>query len=203
MIRFPVPTSTTTTVEPKQLDLFADKVIQPSSLPPRPPQLVISQDVLIEWKSRIYNHQLQVREEGAPQQGMLFDLQPAHCDPAGINPFRLPPVAMSFYRLPDSDAGHPCIYFIIDAMSELLLYVGETGQSHRRWKGTHDCKDYIKQYIVLHRKYGLAVGINAAFWWDTPHSRKARQALELALIEKWKTPFNKENWQMWGQPFKS
>lgn len=160
-------------------------------------------ETLIEWKSRIFNYQQQVREKRAPQQGMLFDLKPAHCDPNEVDPFSLPPVAMSFYRLPASDAGHPCIYFIIDAMTELLLYVGETQQSNRRWKGTHDCKDYIAQYIALHRKYGLKVGVNAAFWWDTPANRKVRQVLELALIEKWKTPFNKENWELWSNPFKS
>ncbi|MBW4680613.1 MAG: hypothetical protein KME19_10910 [Microcoleus vaginatus WJT46-NPBG5] len=85
--KIPVPASTATPVEPKQLDLFADKTIQPSSLPPKPPQLVMGEEALIEWKSRIFNYQQQVREKGAPQQGILFDLKPTHCNPDEIDPF--------------------------------------------------------------------------------------------------------------------
>jgi hypothetical protein len=35
----------------------------------------------------------------------------------------------------------------------------------------------------------------------TPADRKARLDLELSLISRWKPPFNKENWERWGQPF--
>ncbi|MHC5748952.1 MAG: hypothetical protein ACYTXT_45400 [Nostoc sp.] len=43
--------------------------------------------------------------------------------------------------------------------------------------------------------------VNAAFWWDAPVDRRTRQELELNLILKWRSPFNKENWERWGQPF--
>ncbi|MEO0688447.1 MAG: GIY-YIG nuclease family protein, partial [Cyanobacteria bacterium J06649_11] len=43
--------------------------------------------------------------------------------------------------------------------------------------------------------------VNIAFWWDAPDSTRPRQKLELELIQKWRSPFNKENWKLWGQPF--
>ncbi|WP_228061762.1 hypothetical protein [[Phormidium] sp. LEGE 05292] len=30
---------------------------------------------------------------------------------------------------------------------------------------------------------------------------KPRQQLESVLIAKWKSPFNKQNWDVWGTPF--
>jgi hypothetical protein len=79
---------------------------------------------------------------------------------------------------------------------ELLLC-----QSDSRWKGTHDAKRYINKYIALHRQYGLSPAVNISFWYHAPVDRKARQQLELALILKWRSPFNKQCWQWWGQPF--
>ncbi|HEY9834046.1 MAG TPA: hypothetical protein V6D26_26070 [Stenomitos sp.] len=36
--------------------------------------------------------------------------------------------------------------------------------------------------------------VNIAFWWDTPSDHTARLDLELSLILRWRSPFNKENW---------
>ncbi len=95
-----------------------------------------------------------------------------------------------------------CIYFIIDNTLPLLLYVGETKQTAKqRWNGVHDAKDYVTNYIELHRKYKLEVRVCSAFWYDTPSDRKSRLKLESELINRWQSPFNKENWQRWGQPF--
>ncbi len=38
-------------------------------------------------------------------------------------------------------------------------------------------------------------------WWEAPIATKPRQQLESALIAKWKSPFNKQNWDVWGTPF--
>jgi hypothetical protein len=43
--------------------------------------------------------------------------------------------------------------------------------------------------------------VNIAFFWDAPPNRKYRQKLEQTLIKRWRTPFNKEMWNLWGQPF--
>jgi len=71
----------------------------------------------------------------------------------------------------------------------------------KRWKGEHGCKQYLDSYHSLHHHYGLQREVSIAFWWDTPTNRRSRQELELSLILKWRSPFNKENWERWGQPF--
>lgn len=93
---------------------------------------------------------------------------------------------MAFYRIPVDYAGQACLYFIIDSAANLILYVGETLRSNKRWKQKHDCKDYIDSYQSLHYKYQLKTAVNIGFWWDTPQRREARQELELSLILKWR-----------------
>jgi hypothetical protein len=164
-------------------------------------------DALMQWKSRIFNYQKQARKNQPPQQETLFelaglDIAPAHVDPNTIDPFGLILQPISFWRKPTFDKGQACLYFVIDtAHSPLLLYTGESCHSDHRWKGTHDAKRYIDKYIALHRQHQLSPAVSIAFWFDAPINRKARQQLERALILKWRSPFNKENWQMWGQPF--
>lgn len=161
----------------------------------------MSPDALLKWKAQILEYQRRVRETKPPQQTTLFDLAPTHCDPDSIDPLSLRLVPMSFYRMPADSPGDACLYFIIDSAVGLILYVGETKSSNQRWKGIHDCKDYIASYQDLHHRYGIQTAVNAAFWWDAPVDRRARQQLELKLILKWRSPFNKENWERWGQPF--
>jgi hypothetical protein len=185
-------------LEPNQLNLFSDLLPQPVT---RPEMLVMDETALVRWKSQIYDYQQRARESEPLQQTALFDLTPAHCDPDSIDPFSLRLHPSEFYRLPDNDS-EACLYFIIDNTLPILLYVGETKRTpSQRWKGVHDAKDYISNYISLHRKYKLDVAVVAAFWWDVPANTKSRQQLELALIQKWRSPFNKENWDRWGQPF--
>jgi hypothetical protein len=56
------------------------------------------------------------------------------------------------------------------------------------------------QYIEMHRRYDLDVNVVSAFWQLVP-SKKILQQWERELILKWRSPFNKECWQWWGQPF--
>ncbi|MEG3959501.1 hypothetical protein [Microcoleus sp. herbarium2] len=60
---------------------------------------------------------------------------------------------------------------------------------------------YIAKYIELHRRYFLDVSVAIAFWYGAPAKRKQRLQLESELIYKWRSPFNKECWQWWGQRF--
>ena len=167
----------------------------------------MDKDALIAWKARIFDYQKQVRSSQPTKQETLFDLAglgiaPKHVEPDSINPFCLIPQPMSFWRKPAFDKGQACLYFVIDSTNQpLLLYTGESCQSAQRWKGTHDAKRYIDKYIALHRQHGLSLAVNIYFWYDAPVDTKARQQLELAMILKWRSPFNKEYWQMWGQPF--
>ena len=165
------------------------------------PKKVMSEDYLLKWKSRIFKHQQQTLQTEPPQQTSLFDVPTNHCASDAINPFELKLHSSEFYRLKEM-GDRVCIYFIIDNTLPLLLYVGETKQTPKqRWIGTHDCRDYISNYIELHRKYKLDVQVCSAFWYDTPEDRKARLKLERELILRWQSPFNKENWSRWGQPF--
>ena len=161
----------------------------------------MSLEGLLRWKSQICKYQQQVRESPPPQQTALFDIAPRHCDPDKIDPLTLRLVSMSFYRMPVDSPGDACLYFVVDSAIGLILYIGETCRSNRRWKGIHDCKGYIDSYQSLHYQYGLKTAVSIAFWWDAPVERKPRQELEQVLIQKWKSPFNKENWERWGQPF--
>ena len=156
---------------------------------------------LTHWKSQIFAYQQRARENQGPQQTALFDVTPAYCDLDAIDLFTLTQQSMAFWRFPAQKFGSACLYFVIDATMPLLLYVGETCQSNLRWKGVHDCKRYIERYQELHYKYGLTAAVNIAFWWDAPVEARPRQRLELALIEKWRAPFNKQNWTIWARPF--
>lgn len=167
----------------------------------RPETLVMDAPALVRWKSQIYNYQQGVRESDPAQQIALFEVVPTHYEPDKIDPFSLTLQSMAFWRFPADSLGDACIYFVIDSAAGLLLYVGETCRSNKRWKGSHDCKRYIEKYQELHYKYGLQTAVNIAFWWDASVDTRPRQQLELALIQKWRPPFNKENWERWGQPF--
>ncbi|MEH2082727.1 MAG: hypothetical protein V7K89_22920 [Nostoc sp.] len=61
-------------------------------------------------------------------------------------------------------------------------------------------KTISASYQDLHYRYGLQTAVNAAFG-GMLGLRKPWQELELNLILKWRSPFNKENWERWGQPF--
>lgn len=158
-------------------------------------------DALVRWKAQIFDYQQRVRTSQPHQQTSLFDLTPAHTDPDQIDPFSLKLNTMQFWRMPADSPGYPCIYFVIDNTLPILLYVGESCQSNQRWKGVHDCKRYVEKYHDLHYRYRLERAVAIAFWFDTPADHKARLDLELSLILRWKSPFNKENWERWGQPF--
>jgi hypothetical protein len=108
---------------------------------------------------------------------------------------------MQFWRMPADSPGYPCFYFVIDNILPIVLYVGESYKSNQRWKGVHDCKRYVEKYHDLHCKHGLERAVSIGFWFDTPADRTARLNLELSLILRWRSPFNKECWKWWGQPF--
>lgn len=164
--------------------------------------LDISPESLQAWKQRIFEFQQQVRDQPPPTQVSLFDLEPSPSSQADtLNPFALPRQNTEFWRWQASDAGTSALYFVIDEEVPLLLYVGETVKSNQRWKGEHDCKRYLDNYRMIHYTHQIPTQLNIAFWPHAPQATRPRQKLELALILKWRSPFNKENWTMWGTPF--
>lgn len=163
--------------------------------------LRMSSESLQQWKVQIQKHQSQVRFSQPSAQAMLFDLNSNRIDPETIDPFSLTLQSFSFFRLPTKGKGSACLYFVLDTAAELLLYVGETLYSHKRWQGQHDCKRYLENYQDLHYKHRMKTAICMAFWWGAPLQTRTRQQLESALITKWKPPFNWQNWSAWGAPF--
>lgn len=157
---------------------------------------------LQKWKTEVADYQQQVRLTEVEQQGALFDWAEASIDPAVIDPFYLQLHNFLFFEWPASQhPSRPCIYFVIDTTIPLILYIGETCKANQRWKGVHDCKRYVSNYQSLHYQHGISTAINTAFYWDTPAQTRPRQKLELGLILRWRSPFNKENWDFWGTPF--
>lgn len=156
---------------------------------------------LQRWKAQIFKRQQVLRLSKPIEQGTLFYLASPTTDLETIDPLALTIHSLSFYRLPADGSGDACIYFVLDTFAQVVLYIGETCRSNKRWKGQHDCKMYIDNYQSLHYQYGLKTAINMAFWWDAPASKQPRQQMESKLIAKWKSPFNKENWALWGTPF--
>jgi hypothetical protein len=181
----------------KQLKLFEAR----SAYRVEQPKQNMSQAALIKWKRQIFLDQQRALATKPIEQTSLFAPPKSHCDHESINPFQLKLHSSTFYRSPQQ-GERICIYFIIDHAVPLLLYVGETMQTAKqRWNGAHDCRDYIANYIDLHRQYDLEVKVCSAFWYDTPENRTARLKLERELILRWRSPFNKENWHRYGQPF--
>jgi hypothetical protein len=163
--------------------------------------LEMSLDSLRAWKQRMFQYQQHIIQNKAPAQGSLFSLCTEEMNVERIDPFRLKAQNIEFWRSPADEPGLAALYFVIDHELPLLLYVGETCQANQRWKGVHDCKRYVRNYIAAHRIHHLAVSVSIGFWPHAPEQTRARQRMELELIRKWRSPFNKENWKHWGTPF--
>lgn len=187
--------------QPKQLSLFEASATYQLKKKALQPDLVMSKNFLNKWKKSIYDYQQNKRNNDLQQTDLIAE-NSSISEIELFDPFAIETHTDQFYDLPDYNLSESCLYFILDTHHSLLLYVGETKRSpHQRWIN-HDCKSYIQNYIELHRQYDLPVLVRSAFWWSVPESRKLRQKLEKELILKWRSPFNKESWQWWGQPFK-
>ncbi|MEL7067659.1 MAG: GIY-YIG nuclease family protein [Cyanobacteria bacterium J06581_3] len=166
---------------------------------------------LKDWKQRVID--FQSRLGLMEQQVSLFDSDISPMSSAAIahsiEPFSLRQQNTEFWRWRFEDVGTAAMYFVIDyatvtaegGSQPLLLYIGETIKSNQRWKGEHDCKRYLLNYRQSHYDNGLKSELGIAFWPEAPAHRRARQQIESALISRWRSPFNKENWQFWNTPF--
>ncbi|MGA7935807.1 MAG: GIY-YIG nuclease family protein, partial [Kovacikia sp.] len=172
----------------EQKSLFSAAELQGCYAPDRQTELVMSRETLQAWKQRIFQFQQQVEVSQLAQQGTLFDLVPTVGEMADrIDPFTLPQQNTEFWRWKASDEGVSALYFVVDYELPILLYVGETVKSNQRWKGEHDCKRYILNYVSAHRPYHLPVTVNIGFWSQAPTKTRDRQQLESALIYKWRS----------------
>lgn len=190
----------------KQLNLFDTNA---SSLKSRLPSLVMDREALIKWKQRVFKYQETIKDSQSQQQ-TLFEMPKSSWHTVDdIKPFELPIHNCLFWRMPEpkyqfaDESSKGYLYFIIDNTLPILLYCGETKlTANQRWSGVHDCKDYIRNYIQLHRIHNLDVAVVSAFWEHIPPEKKILLKWERELIIKYRSPFNKESWKYWGQPFK-
>ena len=156
----------------------------------------MSRDQLVQWKQRIFNYQKEIPYQIPTQQNSLFGSDSIRTADK-INPFVLELHNWQFYRMLWTSTQSCCLYFVMDLELPILLYIGETKQSaHKRWGRSginHNCDNYIKSYIQLHRDYELAVKVATSFYYDVPLETRQRQKIESELIYKWSSPFNREN----------
>ena len=187
----------------EQRSLFSVREVASVPYGQRVAPLEMSHTALNAWKQRVFQFQQTVQQElNAAQQGSLFGDVPSAAEVAiAIDPFALPRQNVEFWRWSVEDAGVSAYYFVIDYDLPILLYVGETVKSNQRWKGEHDCKRYIENYISAHRQAGATTTVGIAFHHWAPSATRPRQQLETALILQWRSPFNKQNWGFWGTPF--
>jgi hypothetical protein len=170
-------------------------------------ELRLDTEQLLGWQQALARFQ-EPLFAGAQQescQGELFTATESSDPASAINPLELRAQTLHFWRWPQAPQQGAALYFVLDAPTgsqwPLLLYVGETGRADLRWKGEHDCKQYLAAYSEAIGRAGLNCQLSIRFWLDVPQAVPARRQLEQALIRRWQPPFNKETRQRWATPF--
>ncbi len=168
----------------------------------------IDKKIIMEWQAKIINHQSPIFKYGNinVNQCTLFESSSEELNKI-FNPIELTPLPLSFWRWPKSMHEGAAVYFvmdkIIDSDENIILYIGETISAEKRWKGEHDCKNYLSSYSDSLHKANMTTKLNIRFWLDVPIKTKERRKLEQKLIQTWLPPFNKETREIWATPFTS
>ncbi len=187
----------------RQFELFGSKVntsinFQHSN------NLKIKGEILTEWRNRIFNHQFKISKD-THNKNLHQTSLPINIisNERKIDPFSLQPLSLNFWRTNQYIHNGPAMYFVIDSMenSQIILYIGETNSANKRWKGEHDCKNYLMNYkeALAHNK--LSSHQDIRFFLDVPKEVKLRRKLEQQLIYLWLPPFNKETRDRWATSF--
>ena len=159
---------------------------------------------LTEWRNRIYNHQFKISKDTHNKTLRQTSLPiNTTSDERKIDPFSLQPLSLNFWRTNQYIHDGPAIYFVIDSMekSKIILYIGETKIANKRWKGEHDCKNYLMNYKEALAHNNLSSHQDIRFFLDVPKEVKLRRELEQQLIYLWLPPFNKETRDRWATTF--
>jgi len=198
---------------PRQGNLFAGDPGSDTGGPALGASLPLDTDQLRQWQERLLNYQRPcfeaVARGSALAAGQIDLFSAAVAGPAEtvqrLNPLALAPQHLQFWRWPEPQCDGAALYFVLDRPphleGHLLLYVGETMQAERRWKGEHDCKAYLAAYGEALQQVGWGSQLSIRFWNDAPAATRPRRALEQALIRHWLPPFNKETRARWATPF--
>ena len=168
----------------------------------------IHKEIIKEWQEKVINHQSPFFKSNYKDvtQASLFESISEELNET-FNPIQLTPLPLSFWRWPKAMHQGPAVYFVMDKIinseENIILYIGETISAEKRWKGEHDCKNYLSSYSDTLQKANMTPKLNIRFWLDVPIKTKERRKLEQKLIQTWLPPFNKETRGIWATPFTS
>ena len=166
--------------------------------------LKIKSEILTKWRNRIHDHQFEISKDTHNKTLHQTSL-PINIisNERKIDPFSLQPLTLNFWRTNQYIHNGPAIYFVIDSMesSKIILYIGETNLANKRWKGEHDCKNYLLNYKEALANNNLSSHQDIRFFLDVPKEVKLRRKLEQQLIYLWLPPFNKETRERWATTF--
>ena len=171
-------------------------------------ELFIQKEIIKEWQEKVINHQSPFFKSNYKDvtQPSLFESISDELNET-FNPIQLTPLPLSFWRWPKAMHQGPAVYFVMDKIinseENIILYIGETISAEKRWKGEHDCKNYLSSYSDTLQKANMTPKLNIRFWLDVPIKTKERRKLEQKLIQTWLPPFNKETRGIWATPFTS
>ena len=166
----------------------------------------IQKEIIKEWQEKVINHQSPFFKSSYKDvtQPSLFESISDELNET-FNPIQLTPLPLSFWRWPKAMHQGPAVYFVMDKIinseENIILYIGETISAEKRWKGEHDCKNYLSSYSDTLQKANMTPKLNIRFWLDVPIKTKERRKLEQKLIQAWLPPFNKETRARWATPF--
>ncbi len=187
----------------RQFELFGSNVNTSINFQ-HPNNLKIKGENLTEWRNRIYNHQFKISKDNHNKTLNQISL-PLNTisNERKIDPFSLQPLSLNFWRTNQYIHNGPAMYFVIDSMesSKIILYIGETNSANKRWKGEHDCKNYLMNYKEALANNKLSSHQDIRFFLDVPKEVKLRRKLEQQLIYLWLPPFNKETRDRWATTF--
>ena len=187
----------------KQFELFGSNVNTSINFQ-QTNNLRIGGDIITEWRKRIHNHQFKILKD-AHNKTLHQTSLPINTtsDERKIDPFSLQPLSLNFWRTNQYIHNGPAMYFVIDSMdnSKIILYIGETNSANKRWKGEHDCKNYLINYKEALAHNNLSSHQDIRFFLDVPKEVKLRRKLEQQLIYLWLPPFNKETRDRWKTTF--
>ena len=191
----------------RQCNLFSDNGAILSEENSRQ-DIFIEKKLIKQWQEKIITHQSPIFNNGYKNlnQSSLFKSSLEELNES-FNPIDLTPLPLSFWRWPKAMHEGPAVYFVMDktieANENIILYIGETMSAEKRWKGEHDCKNYLSSYSDFLQKADMSCKLNIRFWLDVPVETKERRKLERKLIQTWLPPFNKETREIWATPFTS
>ena len=187
----------------KQFELFGSSLNTSISLN-FSNSLKVKSETLMIWRNKIYDHQSKIFEDKSNQihqQSIIPEND--NLDYKKINPFSLQSLSLNFWRMNQFVHNGPAMYFVVDSMksSKIILYIGETNSANKRWKGSHDCKNYLNNYKESLNYNNFSSKLDIRFFLDVPKEVKLRRKLEQKLIYLWLPPFNKETRNRWTTTF--